>query len=94
MHALVWSEGFILVRYEGYLHSYLNSPRKCSKITNTKKIIIFSAVRNFRNYGYEKMPMFEILECRLYQEKNGIYACQNVVEMCSKHGDMILCYLL
>ena len=22
------------------------------------------------------MPVFEILECGLYQEKNGIYACQ------------------
>ena len=30
----------------------------------------------------EKMPVFEILECGLYQEKNGIYACQNVVETC------------
>ena len=26
--------------------------------------------------------------------KNGIYACQNVVETWWKHGDMILCYLL
>ena len=42
----------------------------------TLKIIIFSAVRNFRNYVYGKMPVFEILECGLYQEKNGIYACQ------------------
>ena len=40
------------------------------------------------------MPVFEILECGLYQEKNGIYACQNVVETCLKHGDMILRYLL
>ena len=48
----------------------------------------------FEHALYEKMPVFEILECRLYQEKNGIYACQNVVEACSKHGDMILCYLL
>ena len=40
------------------------------------------------------MPVFEILECGLYQEKNGIYACQNVVETCWKHGDMILRYLL
>ena len=48
----------------------------------TLKIIIFSAVRNFRNYVYEKMPVFEILECGLSQEKNGIYACQNVVETC------------
>ena len=40
------------------------------------------------------MPVFEILECGLYQEKNGIYACQNVVEMCWKYGDMILRYLL
>ena len=39
------------------------------------------------------MPVFEILECGLYQEKNGIYACQNVVETCRKHGDMILRYL-
>ena len=40
------------------------------------------------------MPVFEILECGLYQEKNGIYACQNAVEMCWKHGDMFLRYLL
>ena len=40
------------------------------------------------------MPVFEILECGLYQEKNGIYACQNVGETCWKHGDMILRYLL
>ena len=26
--------------------------------------------------------------------KKGIYACQNVVEKCWKHGDMILWYLL
>ena len=26
--------------------------------------------------------------------KNGIYACKNVVETCRKHGDMILRYLL
>ena len=40
------------------------------------------------------MSVFEILECGLYQEKNGIYACQNVEETCRKHGDMILRYLL
>ena len=40
------------------------------------------------------MPVFVILECGLYHEKNGIYACQNVVETCWKHGDMILCYIL
>ena len=40
------------------------------------------------------MPVFEILECGLYHEKNGTYACQNVIETCWKHGDMILCYLL
>ena len=49
---------------------------------HTLKIIIFSDVRNFRNYVFGKMPVFEILECGLYQEKNGIYACQNVVETC------------
>ena len=38
------------------------------------------------------MPVFVILECGLYHEKNGIYACQNVVETRWKHGDMILCY--
>ena len=27
---------------------------KCSKITNTKKYLFFSAVRNFRNYVYGK----------------------------------------
>ena len=41
-----------------------------------------------------KMPVFEILACGLYQEKNGIYACQNVVETCWKDGNMILRYLL
>ena len=39
----------------------------------TLKNIYFPAVRNFRNYVYEKMPVFEILECGLSQEKNGIY---------------------
>ena len=48
----------------------------------TLKNNYFSAVRNFRNYVYEKMPVFEILECGLYHEKNGIYGCQNVVETC------------
>ena len=33
------------------------------------------------------MPVLEILECELYREKNGIYACQNMVETCWKHGD-------
>ena len=42
----------------------------------------FSAFRNFRNYISEKVLVFEILECGLYHEKNGIYACQNVVETC------------
>ena len=40
------------------------------------------------------MQVFEILECGLYQEKNCIYACKNVVETCWKHGYMILRYLL
>ena len=40
------------------------------------------------------MPVFEILECGLYHEKNAIFACQNVVETCWKYGDMILYYLL
>ena len=40
------------------------------------------------------MQVFVILGCGLYHEKNGIYACQNVVETCLKHGGMILCYLL
>ena len=41
------------------------------------------------------MLVFEILEFELYhEEKNSIYACQNVVETCWKHGDMIQCYLL
>ena len=40
------------------------------------------------------MSVYVILECGLYHEKNGIYACQNVVETCWKHGGMILCYLL
>ena len=42
----------------------------------------------------KQMPVFEVLECGLYHEKNGICACQNVLEMCWKHCDMILCYLL
>ena len=48
----------------------------------TLKNNIFSAVRNFINYVYEKMPVLEILECGLYHEKNGIYTCQNVIETC------------
>ena len=40
------------------------------------------------------MSVFEVLECGLYHEKNGICACQNVLETCSKHCDMILCCLL
>ena len=40
------------------------------------------------------MLVFVILECGLYHEKNGIYVCQNVVETCLKHDDMIMCYLL
>ena len=48
----------------------------------TLKNKYFSDVRNFRNYVYEKMPVFEILECGLYHEKNGIYGCQNVIETC------------
>ena len=48
----------------------------------TLKNNYFFAVRNFRNYVYEKMSVFEILECGLYHEKNGMYACQNVIETC------------
>ena len=48
----------------------------------TLKNNYFFVVRNFRNYVYGKMPVFEILECGLYHEKNGIYACQNVIETC------------
>ena len=48
----------------------------------TLKIIIFPAVRNFRNYIFVKMLVFEILECGLYHEKKRIYACPNVVETC------------
>ena len=50
----------------------------------TLKIIIFAAVRNFRNYVCEKMLVFEILECGLYREKkkHGKYACQNMVGTC------------
>ena len=40
------------------------------------------------------MPVFEVLECGLYHEKNGICACQNVLETIWKHCDKILCYLL
>ena len=46
----------------------------------TLKNNYFSVVRNFRNYVCEKMLVFVILECGLYHEQNGIYACQNVVE--------------
>ena len=38
---------------------------KCSKISNTIFIFIFSAVRNFRNYVSEKVLVFVILECGL-----------------------------
>ena len=49
----------------------------------TQKIFIFATVCYFRNYFSEKMLVFEILECGLYQEKkNNIYACQKVVETC------------
>ena len=47
---------------------------KCSKITNTKKIIIFLTVRNFRNCVSEKVLVFVILECGLYQEQKR-YIC-------------------
>ena len=46
----------------------------------TLKIIIFSAVRNFRNYVSEKVLVFVI--CGLYLEQNGMYACKNVVKTC------------
>ena len=46
---------------------------KCSKISNTK-IIIFSAVRNFRNYVSEKVLVFVILECGVYHEQK-LYIC-------------------
>ena len=36
----------------------------------------FSTVRNFRNYVYEKIPVFEILECGLYHEKKR-YICMS-----------------
>ena len=39
----------------------------------TLKNNYFSAVRNFRNYVYEKMPVFVILECGLYHEKKTVY---------------------
>ena len=35
-----------------------------------------SVVRNFRNYVYEKMLVFEILECGLYHEKKQ-YICMS-----------------
>ena len=35
----------------------------------TLKIIIFSTVRNFRNYVSEKVLVFVILECGLYLEQ-------------------------
>ena len=47
---------------------------KCSKTSNTKKIIIFSVVRNFRNYVSEKMLVFVILECGLFHEQKR-YMC-------------------
>ena len=39
-------------------------------------MIIFSAVRNFRNYVCEKKLVFEILECGLYCEKKR-YICMS-----------------
>ena len=48
----------------------------------TLKIIIFSAVHNFRNYVSEKVLVYKILECGLYHKQNGIYSCQKVVETC------------
>ena len=52
---------------------YICTYGKCSKISNTKKIIIFSAVRNFRNYVSEKVLVFVILECGLYHEQKTVY---------------------
>ena len=70
------------------LEAYFANNRPRPEVTvnvlklQTLKKYYFSAVRNFRNYVYEKMLVFEILGCGLYHEKNGIYACQNVVETC------------
>ena len=55
---------------------------KCSKITNTKNTYFFPLFVILENMFMKKMPVFVILECGLYHEKNGIYACQNVVETC------------
>ena len=42
----------------------------------TLKNNYFSVVRNFRNYLFEKMLVFEILECGLYHEKK-LYICMS-----------------
>ena len=56
---------------------------KCSKITNTKKLLFFPLFVILEIRFMKKMLVFGILECGLYHEKkNGIYACQNVVETC------------
>ena len=49
---------------------------KCSKITNTKILIYFFAVRNFRNYVSEKVLVFVVLECGLYFEQKR-YICMS-----------------
>ena len=53
-------------------------------VSNKHCLLTFfiSTVRNFRNYFSEKVLVFVILECGLYHEQNGIYACKNVVETC------------
>ena len=49
----------------------------------TLKNNYFSAVRNFRNYVCEKNASVRNFRMwALSREKNGIYACQNVVETC------------
>ena len=40
-------------------------------------MIIIFVVRNFRNYVFEKMLVFEILECGLYHEKKKRYICMS-----------------
>ena len=62
-------------------HIFKEEYGKCSKITNTKKIINFSAVRNFRNYISEKVLAFVILECGLSLRKPKAFACFPSAEM-------------
>ena len=60
---------------------------KCSGTVNVLKVLTLinsycCRCSYFRNYVSKKVLVFEILECVFIMSKNGIYACQNVIETC------------